>query len=238
MRSGLRYEEQGTPWSDDTATYAPDLRALAVRETEIVEEPGRRFHYNNFNPLLVRTSGMPVATYLERKLWQPLGMEADGSWSLDSTRSGFEKMESGLNGRAVDLARLCMLYANGGAWHGRQLVPRSWVEDPTLVPTGTSVAPARAHQHFWWVQDDRRPRAFFARGKYAQHIYVVPDTRLVLVRFGRDFGYGHWPELLSDLARRLDASIQPRHVSLRFGDVHRLGRGQPSLWVVRAEHCR
>jgi CubicO group peptidase (beta-lactamase class C family) len=86
MRSGLRYQEGGTPWSDDTATYyAPDLRAAALRNTEIVEQPGRRFHYNNYNPLLVglaleRATGMPVATYLERKLWQPLGMEADGSW--------------------------------------------------------------------------------------------------------------------------------------------------------------
>jgi CubicO group peptidase (beta-lactamase class C family) len=58
---------------------------------------------------------MPVATYLERRLWQPLGMEADGSWSLDSRRSGFEKMESGLNGRAIDFAKLGVLYARGGA---------------------------------------------------------------------------------------------------------------------------
>jgi CubicO group peptidase (beta-lactamase class C family) len=47
MTSGLRYEESGGPWGDDTATYyAPDLRALALRETEVVEEPGRRFRYN------------------------------------------------------------------------------------------------------------------------------------------------------------------------------------------------
>ena len=71
MTSGLRYEEDGGPWGDDTATYyAPDLRSLALRETEVVEAPGRRFHYNNFNPLLVglaleRAVEMPVATYLE-----------------------------------------------------------------------------------------------------------------------------------------------------------------------------
>jgi CubicO group peptidase (beta-lactamase class C family) len=212
MRSGLRYEESGTPWSDDTATYyAPDLRAAALRKTEIVEEPGRRFHYNNYNPLLVglaleRTTGMPVATYLERKLWQPLGMEADGSWSLDSRRSGFEKMESGLNGRAIDLSKLGVLYANGGAWHVRQLVPRAWVQDPTVVPTRRGSTPAPGYQYFWWDQSDRSPAAFFARGKYGQHIYVVPKTGLVLVRFGRDSGYGRWPELLSDLARRVDES--------------------------------
>ena len=197
---------------DDPITrYAPDLRAAALRKTKIVEEPGRRFHYNNYNPLLVglaleRATGMPVATYLERRLWQPLGMQADGSWSLDSRRSGFEKMESGVNGRAIDFAKLGVLYANGGAWQGRQLLPRAWVQDPTVVPTGRGSTPASGYQYFWWVQNDRSPQAFFARGKYAQHIYVVAKTGLVLVRFGRDFGYENWPELLSDLARRLDQS--------------------------------
>ena len=209
MTSGLRYQESGGPWGDDTATYyAPDLRSLALHRTEVVEAPGRRFHYNNYNPLLVglaleRATDTPVASYLERKLWQPLGMEADGSWSLDSLASGFEKMESGLNARAIDFAKFGLLFAQDGRWQGRQLVPRTWVRDPTLVPTRVAAAPAPAYQFFWWVQDDRRPRARFALGKYGQHLYVVPDQDLVLVRFGRDAGYSHWPELLSDLARRL-----------------------------------
>ena len=41
-------------------------------------------------------------------------MEADGSWSLDSTQSGFEKMESGVNARARDFARFGMLFAREG----------------------------------------------------------------------------------------------------------------------------
>ena len=46
--------------------------------------------------------------------------------------------------------------------------------------------------------------------KDAQQLYVVPASDLVLVRFGRDVGYRHWPELLSDLARRLDESSSGR----------------------------
>jgi CubicO group peptidase (beta-lactamase class C family) len=209
MTSGLRYQEDGGPWGDDTATYyAPDLRSLALRETEVVEAPGGRFHYNNFNPLLVglaleRAVGAPVSAYLEARLWRPLGMEADGSWSLDSRASGFEKMESGLNARAADFARFGLLFAQEGAFRGRQLVPRAWVGDPTLVPTGGR-GPAGSYQYFWWVQEQRRPRARFALGKYGQYLYVVPDSDLVLVRFGRDTGYPFWPELLDDLAGRLD----------------------------------
>jgi CubicO group peptidase (beta-lactamase class C family) len=212
MTSGLRYEEGGGPWGDDTATYyAPDLRSLALEETEVVEAPGRRFHYNNFNPLLVglaleRAVGMPVAAYLETRLWRPLGMEADGSWSLDSRASGFEKMESGLNARAADFARFGLLYARDGVWGGRQLLPRAWVRDPAVVPTGVGRAPAGAYQHFWWIQDQRRPPARFALGKYGQYLYVVPASDLVLVRLGRDVGYPYWPRLFDDLARQLDSS--------------------------------
>jgi CubicO group peptidase (beta-lactamase class C family) len=224
MTSGLRYEEGGGPWSDDTATYyAPDLRALALTSTEVVEEPGRRFHYNNFNPLLVglaleRAVGMPVASYLEQRLWQPLGMEADGSWSLDSRRSGFEKMESGLNARAVDFAKLGLLVAREGRFRGRQLLPRAWVQDLTRAPTGGGSVPASGYRYFWWVQDDRSPSALFARGKYGQHLYVVPASDLVLVRFGRDAGYRHWPQLLSDLARQLDQATSGSERSMVGGD--------------------
>jgi CubicO group peptidase (beta-lactamase class C family) len=109
MSSGIKYEEGGDlPWSeeaDDTKTYyATDLRELALDNCQIEGKPGEYFDYNNYNPLLVgmileRATGMPVARFMEEELWKPIGMEADGSWSLDSTSSGFEKMESGVNAR-------------------------------------------------------------------------------------------------------------------------------------------
>lgn len=66
-----------------------DLRAPALQRIEVVEPPGRRFYCNNFDALLVglalkRGTDMSVATYLARKLWRPLVIEADGSWCPDS----------------------------------------------------------------------------------------------------------------------------------------------------------
>jgi CubicO group peptidase (beta-lactamase class C family) len=75
MSSGLRYEEMGLPWSDDSLTYyAPDLRRLALHGTRVERPPGEAFHYNNYNPLLLglvleRAVGKPVATQLQDGRW-------------------------------------------------------------------------------------------------------------------------------------------------------------------------
>lgn len=207
MSSGIRYNEQGLPWSDDAATYyGPDLRAVAV-SSMIVERAGQTFHYNNFHPLLLglvleRTTGRHVAQYLEEKIWKPLGMEAPGSWSIDSEQSGFEKMESGINGRAIDFAKFGRLFLNGGNWNGKQRIPAEWVKESTLGDTTTDPAPH--YQYFWWVNAKVTDKHhYYALGKHGQYIYIMPEQNLVFVRFGRTDPYHHWVDLFEILSERI-----------------------------------
>jgi CubicO group peptidase (beta-lactamase class C family) len=208
MTSGLRYEEQGLPWSDDAVTYySPDLRATAL-SAEVVEAPGTRWHYNNFNPLLVglvleRATGTPLADYVAEHLWQPMGAAYDASWSLDSEEHGFAKMESGFNARPVDYARLGYLFAHDGRAGGRQVVPVSWVSSATALDADSD--PAEDYQWFWWV-DTENPGRFYAQGNKGQYIYVDPTTDVVVVRTGRDYGINHWPTILADVADRVEAA--------------------------------
>jgi CubicO group peptidase (beta-lactamase class C family) len=59
-------------------------------------------------------------------------------------------------------------------------------------------------QYCWWTRPgDGAGNDFWAQGNHWQFIYVVPSRDLVLVRFGIDYSYAHWPELLASLARRL-----------------------------------
>ena len=208
MSSGLRYVETGTPWGDDAATYyAPDLRALGLQGTEIVEPPGRRFHYNNFNPMLIgmvleRATGKPVSVYLSEKLWKPLGAEADATWSLDSARSGFEKMESGINARAIDFVKLGSVYLAGGSWRGRQLVPADWVEVSTRYAAETD--PSLRYQYGWWTyRGEQLGDYFVARGNKGQFVFVFPRQRLVISRHGVDFGGVDWMATIPAIALRI-----------------------------------
>jgi CubicO group peptidase (beta-lactamase class C family) len=119
------------------------------------------------------------------RLWQPLGAEADATWNLDSERSGFEKMESGLNATAVDYARFGQLVLHNGEWNGTRVVSKAWVRAATAVDTDTD--PADFYQYLWWV-DVERPGRFYALGNYGQYLYVAPDADAVIVRVGRDWG--------------------------------------------------
>ena len=219
MSSGIKYEEGGTlPWgdeADDTKTYyATDLRELALENSRIEGEPGRYFEYNNYNPLLVglileRATGTSVSRYMEEKLWKPVGMEADGSWSLDSTSIGFEKMESGVNALARDFARFGMLFAKEGNWRGEQLISRGWVRDSTRPDASTD--PSLDYQYFWWVDTPDGENHFSARGNYGQYIYVAPEKDLVIVRLGKvegEKGYGYWIGLFDELSTKLDVSAK------------------------------
>jgi CubicO group peptidase (beta-lactamase class C family) len=209
MTSGIRWIGPGSNGGmfDDASRnyYETDLRKY-VLSLPAAAPPDSRFQYNSYNPVLLglileRATGRNPSTYLSEKLWQPLGMEAPGSWSLDSRHDGFEKMEDGINGRAIDFARFGELYLNGGVWQGQQLVPQGWVavstqHDP-VIP-GPSTAPAdqpksRAlstvlnYGYLWWL-DKQAPGRFAALGNLGQYIYVAPDRDVVVVRFGTQAG--------------------------------------------------
>jgi CubicO group peptidase (beta-lactamase class C family) len=210
MASGLRYVEEETPFSDDTKTYYdPNLRSVALSAV-IEEEPGKTFHYNNYNFLLLglileRATGMPVAKYMEEKLWKQLGMEAPSSWSLDSEASGFEKMESGINARAIDFAKFGRLYLNNGSnWDGEQIISEKWVRTSTTANSTTD--PSIEYQYGWWIYPsqeegivDSHPH-FSARGNLGQFIYIIPEKSLIIVRHGYDFGQVNWINLFKSIA--------------------------------------
>lgn len=215
MTSGLRFErDSSNPFSDDFITsHSPDLRQAAL-QVEIVESPGARYQYNDYNPLLLgmvleRAAGMPVAEYLESRLWGPMGAEGDGSWDLDSNHSGFERMSVGVNGRAIDIAKLGWLFLRGGQVGDRQVVPQTWVSgisqavDPIYTGRGDH---ANYYQNYWFL--DIENEAYYAEGNFCQFIYVYPKAGLVLVRHGSDCGGTYWTGLLGDIARVIEDRIE------------------------------
>ena len=224
MTSGIHYEEFPLPNGDDALTYYfDDLRALAIERTQIDEAPGVRWHYDNYNPLLLglvleRATGMPVAEYLGERLWAKIGTESAASWSLDRD-GGFEKMESGINARPIDFAKLGRLYLEGGAWANEQVIPDHWVDDSTRPGANASSAayPSEflsdfgtiSHARYWWrIAAPDGSYAYSAAGNHGQFIFVSPDDQLIVVRNGERYGIElfEWFEVFTRLANELPAN--------------------------------
>ncbi|HLF78464.1 MAG TPA: serine hydrolase [Dehalococcoidia bacterium] len=230
MSSGVRYitnDEASflrmiTLRSEQTlAYYHPNLRARLLHDIEPDgRAAGARYKYNDYLPQLVgvileRTTQRPVSQYLEEKLWKALGTEFPASWSLDSNKSGFEQMQSGINARAIDFAKFGQLFLDSGVWGGKQLIAASWVKESTS-PDPNDTRPwdlddegwkdaGGYYKYLWWgIPNADGTYDYVARGHLGQKIYVSPRDNAVIVRFGsNDGGVDKWEDVLADVIAAL-----------------------------------
>ena len=149
--------------------------------------PDTRFNYAGVETeilglVLTAATGMPLTAYLRTRLWQPMGAEADSTWTTDAT--GQEIAYCCVTAVLRDWARLGLVLAGDGAWNGRQIVPRQWVLDATTVQApflrpGTAARFLGYGYQTWILPGARRQFALF--GIHGQAIYVDPAANLVLV---------------------------------------------------------
>ncbi|MBD5132642.1 MAG: serine hydrolase [Clostridiales bacterium] len=216
MRSNIVYDEDKFLWfGDDTLTYwHDDLRALALSHTDLTNEYGGRFRYNNYHPLLLgiileRSTGVTVSQFFEREIWQKIGAEHDASWSLDGDKSGFEKMESGINFRAVDFIKIGSMILRDGFWNGSQVINKDWLDKSTLCDfpinktdyensflAGKNIG----YKYMWYSVPSEQSPDIIAWGKSDQILYISPANDLVILRTGKsDGGVQNWAETLQKI---------------------------------------
>ncbi|HKK40724.1 MAG TPA: serine hydrolase [Cryomorphaceae bacterium] len=204
MTSGLDYNESYVnPFGDAATSYYGRNLIKMVNKSKLETEPGQRFSYVSgdtqilANILSAALGEKSVSAYLEEKLWKPLGMEYDASWSLDK-KDGQEKGFCCLNARARDFAKIGRLYLNRGNWNGEQLVPEEWVERSTRVDT--SNGSASYYQYQWWQGPGEKD--FYANGILGQYIYVNPELNIIAVRLGKKTGGVGWQRVMASLAEK------------------------------------
>jgi CubicO group peptidase (beta-lactamase class C family) len=230
MRSGIRFNESYiNPFGDAAKYYYGRNLPKYVAKMKVAQAPDQEFDYISGNTQLLgmivaRATKRPLAQYLQEKIWQPLGMEFDASWSLDSRRHDTEKAFCCLNARARDFAKFGRLYLNKGVWEGRQVVPRAWVEASAYAHS-TTAGNYFMYGYQWWHTNRSElatdttgrgwlrkinstpPRVlrpfgdFFAEGILGQFIYVHPESGFILVRLGKKEGPISWSEIGRGIAQ-------------------------------------
>jgi CubicO group peptidase (beta-lactamase class C family) len=204
MSSGVGFNEDYGDFYSDINRFSRIIAtggsmAEFAKTLERARPPGTYHHYVSIDTqvlgmLLRKVTGVPIAEYLQKKIWQPLGMEHDAHWLLDST--GMEVALGGLNASMRDYARFGLLYLNEGRWDDTQVVPRDWVHDST-TPDGAHLETGKdnpasslswGYGYQWWIPDPDLGD-YTAAGIYNQYIYVNPAARVVIVKTSANHRY-------------------------------------------------
>jgi CubicO group peptidase (beta-lactamase class C family) len=227
MSSGLKYDPKLFPWSDEPKSYYfPDLKSLVINNSVQDYQPGTFFKYSNYNAILLgiillRTTNELPQKLLEKLIWKRIGMEYPATWSTDSFKYNFAKMESGINARPIDYARFGLLVLNSGNWEGEQIFPHDWCKSLNIPPECNDNKYYFTKNHYpykmffkekllyyklgWWgIKCEGSRNNLIAIGNLGQFIYINPKFGIVIVRTGKKWGkIDWWPSVFADFCERI-----------------------------------
>lgn len=220
MTSGLEWDNREERSSREMAD-SPDWGRYVLSRA-MAAEPGTRFHYNNGNAhllsiLLQKAVGFSLSIYAKINMFDPMGM-TNVTWGEDLQEHLLGAW--GLNMTARDMAKLGLLYLQGGKWDDHTIVPDTWIQasvqkhSAPIYDDGTE----GGYGYFWWLKrvapetGDKSYGVFFAAGSGGQRIFVVPELNLILAMTANNQHDDFMPERL--LARAMLAVKSDRPLAV------------------------
>lgn len=184
MASGVAWDEDYTNPTSDVSIAGglaglPLLGHLAKLPQAAV--PGTTFNYSTgethlVGMLLRAAIGNNAATYLQHKIWQPFGMEAQAYWMLDAAGGG-ELGGTGINATLRDFARIGLfVLADGVLPDGTRVLPEGWMQASTKPSVGSA-----NYGYLWWLRDDQ---SYQGLGIFGQLLFIDPAQQLVIAHQG------------------------------------------------------
>jgi CubicO group peptidase (beta-lactamase class C family) len=184
--------------------------------------PGTRWHYSDggsnwLGECLTITYGRDLLALLTERLFQPLGIDANGlTWRDRNLHRPQEvggirlrELNSGMAATVDAMARIGYLYLRRGRWGNEQLLPADFVDQAASVPPGLADIPGHdpritfdAPRHYgllWWNNADGSlagvpADAYWSWGLGESLIVVVPSLDLVFARAGPAWQEGWLPD--------------------------------------------
>jgi CubicO group peptidase (beta-lactamase class C family) len=198
MTLGFDWDEltipYGNPGNAENAMEAASDRFRFILERPIVGEPGANWTYCGgatalLGRLIEKGTGEPLLAYCQRVLFDPMGF-SPVTWAKG--RDGEFRAASGLRLLPRDLLKIGQLMLAGGAWDGRQLVPRDWVK--RVVTPMVAIADGRRYGYHWYLGaspvggSQQWQRWAGGIGWGGQRLYVFPELELVVAQNCGNYG--------------------------------------------------
>lgn len=203
MRSGLACNDYDakSPGNEQRIYEYPDW-VKATLDLPMAEDPGHVGRYCSGGVAVVgRATENAVKVLLPEfaraHLFAPLGIR-DADWRWNYTLTDANKEYSQIHLRPRDMLKIGMMYADGGRWHGKQIISSAWVRESL---TRQSQIDGTNYGYFWWLQrfdvdtpqGKRAVQVSAAQGNGGQKIFIVPEFDLVAVFTGGGYNAGSTP---------------------------------------------
>ena len=219
MTTGVQYSEEYTKldsdvgktdvasgWRPITSNSSPDIywpasvwdQILSLKTCEV--DHGSRFLYLSIETdllahIMMRVSGLPLNKLISKELWQPMGAEEDGYFTVYAR--GYGLASGGFNGCLRDFGRFGQLYLDDGICDGKQIIPQDWIMDVRRGEHGLwseerrKLLPNGCYRNQFWIEDGTK-ESFMCIGVFGQLIYIAPAYNMVVVKLST------WPDFLND----------------------------------------
>lgn len=180
---GLVPRPPGYAGPGDLYAFLPDVGKAGAH--------GQKFTYRSCNTevlgwIIARIEGKTFDRVLAERIWQPLGMEGDADFLIDS--AGMPFTAGGLNPVLRDMARFGEAMRLGGKVSGRQVIPARAIESirgggrkEDFARANYPLLPGWSYRSQWWITHNAHG-AYSARGIHGQAIYIDPVAEMVVVR--------------------------------------------------------
>ncbi len=189
----------------------------SVLDLPMKEEPGQRFVYCSGNShllsaILTEATGMSAVDFAKKHLFTPLGIR-DYIWPTDP--QGITRGWGDLHLYPKDLAKIGFLYLNQGQWAHSQIVSADWVNASTQKQIARS--DEEDYGYHWRIhKTGTHAGMFYHGGRGGQSLNIWPQTKLIFVASGGNYGSGEPIEnFISSMSRDPLPKVQKNNEALQ-----------------------
>lgn len=194
MASGLDCNDHSStsPGRETVIDDDPDW-VKATLDLPMINAPGTTGYYCSggvsvVGRLVENAVHMRLPEFARVNLFEPLGI-APTAWKWNYDLTNADKEYSQIYLRPRDMLKLGILFADGGRWHGRQIISESWVRASLAEHSHVDNV---SYGYFWWrpwlnvgtPEGSEHVNMVAAQGNGGQKIYLVPQYDLVAVFTG------------------------------------------------------
>lgn len=171
---------------EDARDFGADWLHYTLFDRAPTVKPGKLYRYSDSNFYLLsrvfaQAAGERMMDFMQREFFVPMEFQGQ-AWAV--CPAGHAMGGTGLFLRVPDMAKLGLLYMQGGEYHGRRYLSEAWCRAATQ--NRVSVDEHRGYGYSFWCEH-AHPGEFHCGGMNGQAIRVYPEKNLVIAWQAHDY---------------------------------------------------